>query len=121
MTDVQARTAGRPTGDESPPQDDNRSMRRPQRRAVLPDRSGFAERGDVRLAFEAFDRGAAFIRPPVLLLPTWQIIASQLWKCQVGPLSRHHRVVSYVGRGSGRSSHSVGAAAYTDLECAQDI
>jgi len=121
MTDVQARTAGRPTGDESPPQDDNRSMRRPQRRAVLPDRSGFAERGDVRLAFEVFDRGAEFSGPTVLLLPTWQIIASQFWKCQVGPLSRHHRVVSYDGRGSGRSSHPAGAAAYTDLECAQDI
>ncbi len=56
-----------------------------------------------------------------MLLPTWQIIGSQFWKAQIGYLSRHHRVVTFDGRGSGRSDKPVGAAAYANTECAADI
>ena len=59
--------------------------------------------------------------PTVVLLPTWQIIGSQFWKAQVGYLSLHHRVVTFDGRGSGRSDKPVGAAAYANTECAADI
>ena len=48
-----------------------------------------------------------------LLLPTWSIIHSRFWKAQVPYLARHHRVVTFDGRGSGRSDRPVGAAAYT--------
>ena len=40
----------------------------------------------------------------VVLLPRWQIIGSQFWKLQVGYLARHGRVLTFDGRGTGRSS-----------------
>ena len=100
-------------------------MNRTQRRAVLPDSTGFAERDGVRLAFEVFnsrqDGGGSADRPTVALLPTWQILASQFWKLQIGTLARHGRVLTYDGRGTGGSSRPVGAAAYPDAECAEDV
>ncbi len=88
-------------------------------RAREPDRDGFAEREGVKLAYEVFgdDEG----RPTVVLLPTWQIVHSRHWKAQVPYLARHFRVVTFNGRGTGRSSRPVGAASYTDLECAADV
>jgi pimeloyl-ACP methyl ester carboxylesterase/predicted glycosyltransferase len=87
-------------------------------RAREPDRDGFAERDGVKLAYEVF--GDEPDRPTVLLMPTWQIIHSRHWKAQVPYLARHFRVVTFDGRGTGRSSRPVGAAAYTDVECAAD-
>jgi pimeloyl-ACP methyl ester carboxylesterase/predicted glycosyltransferase len=120
--------------------ENNPVMTTAQSRAVLPDRSGVAKRDGVRLVYEEFDRrgfgtagtgvdpsGPAAAQPPragepaVVLLPTWQIIGSQFWKAQVGYLSLHHRVVTFDGRGSGRSDKPVGAAAYANAECAADI
>ena len=88
-------------------------------RAREPDRDGFAEREGVKLAYEVF--GDEEGRPTVLLLPTWQIVNSRHWKAQVPYLARHFRVVTFDGRGTGRSSRPVGAASYTDLECAADV
>ena len=82
-----------------------------------PDAVGVATRDDVSLAWASY--GAA--GPPLLLLPTWQIIDSRFWKAQVGYLSRHHRVVTYDGRGTGGSSRPVGAAAYSNAECTADV
>ncbi len=73
----------------------------------------------VKLAYEVFGDEAG--RPTVLLLPTWQIVHSRHWKAQVPYLARHFRVVTFDGRGTGRSSRPVGAASYTDLECAADV
>ncbi len=53
-------------------------------------------------------------------MPTWSIIHSRFWKAQIGYLARHHRVVTFDGRGSGRSDRPRGAAAYTDEEYAAD-
>jgi len=88
-------------------------------RAREPDRDGFAERDGVKLAYEVF--GDEPGRPTVVLLPTWQIVHSRHWKAQVPYLARRFRVVTFDGRGSGRSSRPSGAAAYTDLECAADV
>jgi pimeloyl-ACP methyl ester carboxylesterase/predicted glycosyltransferase len=87
-------------------------------RAREPDRDGFAERDGVKLAFEVF--GDEPGRPTVLLLPTWQIITSRHWKAQVPDLARRFRVITFDGRGTGRSSRPEGAVAYTDTECAAD-
>ena len=106
--------------DVAPDTDHNPAMGRAQRRAVEPDSSGFAERDGVRLSYDLYGTHASD-RPTVLLLPSWQIIDSQFWKLQTGPLARQFRVISYDGRGTGRSSRPVGAAGYTDLVCAQDI
>ena len=39
----------------------------------------------------------------MLLLPTWSIIHSRHWKMQIPYLARHCRVVTFDGRGNGRS------------------
>lgn len=87
---------------------------RPVREA---NRSGFAERAGVRLAFRVYDNPG---RPTVLLMPTWSIVPSRFWKAQVPFLSRHFRVVTFDGRGSGESDRPVGAESYVDAECAAD-
>ncbi|MET0863942.1 MAG: alpha/beta fold hydrolase, partial [Nakamurella sp.] len=90
------------------------------RRAVLPSRSGSADNAGVRLAWAEYGSEHGGDRPAILLLPSWQIIDSRFWKMQVGPLARHFRVISYDGRGTGRSDRPTGPAAYSDAECAAD-
>ncbi|GHH28239.1 alpha/beta hydrolase [Lentzea cavernae] len=87
---------------------------RPVREA---DRTGFAERAGVRLAYRVYDNPG---RPTVLLMPTWSIVPSRFWKAQVPFLARHFRVVTFDGRGSGESDRPAGAKSYVDDECAAD-
>jgi len=54
----------------------------------------------------------------VLLLPTWSIIHSRHWKMQIPYLARHCRVVTFDGRGNGRSDRP--AAGYEESEFAAD-
>ena len=72
---------------------------REQSRARYPDESGHVERDGVRLHWEVYGSG----EPTVLLLPTWSIIHSRHWKMQIPYLARHCRVVTFDGRGNGRS------------------
>ncbi len=85
-------------------------------RARYPDQEGFIERDDVRIFYEVFGTG----EPTVLLLPTWSILHSRLWKAQVPYLARHCRVITFDGRGNGRSSRPASADAYSDREFAED-
>jgi pimeloyl-ACP methyl ester carboxylesterase/predicted glycosyltransferase len=85
-------------------------------RACLPNEDGFAERDGVKLHYEVFGSG----EPTVLLLPTWSIIHSRHWKLQIPDLARRHRVVTFDGRGNGRSDRPVGAEAYRPSEFAAD-
>src|SRR5438552_7070221 len=85
-------------------------------RARYPDQDGYLERDGVKLFFEVFGTG----EPTVLLLPTWSIIHSRFWKMQVPYLSRHSRVVTFDGRGNGRSDRPVGPEAYAEPEFAAD-
>ena len=78
-------------------------------RARYPDQVGFIERGDVRIFYEVFGMGD----PTVLLLPTWSIVHSRLWKAQVPNLARHCRVITFDGRGNGQSSRPESADAYS--------
>ena len=77
-------------------------------RARLPDHDGFVEHRGVKLGFEVFGEGS----PTVLLLPTWRIAHSRLWKGQVAHLARHFRVVTFDGPGSGRSDRPLDPAPY---------
>jgi pimeloyl-ACP methyl ester carboxylesterase/predicted glycosyltransferase len=85
-------------------------------RARLPDVEGYVERDGVRLYYEVHGGGA----PTVLLLPTWSIVHSRFWKFQIPYLARHCRVVTFDGRGNGRSDRPVGAEAYSSDEFARD-
>ena len=60
-------------------------------RARYPDQEGFVEREDVRIFYEVFGTG----EPTVLLLPTWSIVHSRIWKMQVAYLARHCRVITF--------------------------
>lgn len=85
-------------------------------RARLPDVTGRARRGDVSLAWASYGAGPV----TVVLMPTWSIVPSRVWKAQVPYLARHYRVITFDGRGSGHSSRPRGAPAYADAEYAAD-
>jgi pimeloyl-ACP methyl ester carboxylesterase len=85
-------------------------------RARYPDREGYVERDGVRLFYEVFGAG----EPTVLLLPTWSLVHSRFWKAQVPYLARHCRVVTFDGRGNGRSGRPERPEAYADTEFAAD-
>jgi pimeloyl-ACP methyl ester carboxylesterase len=87
-------------------------------RARLPDRSGLAVAEDgVRLAFDVYGSG----EPTILLLPSAPIIHSRQWKAQIHFLSRSYRVVTYDGRGNGRSDRPTDPSAYHDDRMTRDI
>ena len=89
---------------------------REQTRARYPDEQGFVERDGVRVFYEVYGEG----EPTALLLPTWSIVHSRFWKFQVPYLARHCRVVTFDGRGNGRSDRPEGAEAYSIDEFAAD-
>jgi pimeloyl-ACP methyl ester carboxylesterase len=77
-------------------------------RAREPDASGFVDSAGARIYYEVFGSGALTI----LLLPTWSLVHSRVWKLQVPYLARHFRVIVFDGRGNGKSSRPTGASAY---------
>jgi pimeloyl-ACP methyl ester carboxylesterase len=85
-------------------------------RACQPVGDGYVERGGVKLHYEVFGTG----EPTVVLLPTWSIIHSRHWKMQIPYLARHCRVLTFDGRGNGRSDRPAGVAAYLEDEFASD-
>jgi pimeloyl-ACP methyl ester carboxylesterase len=85
-------------------------------RACQPAREGYVEREGVKVFYEVFGAG----EPTVLLLPTWSVIHSRVWKLQVPDLARRHRVVTLDGRGNGRSDRPAGAEAYRPAEFTAD-
>jgi pimeloyl-ACP methyl ester carboxylesterase/predicted glycosyltransferase len=87
-----------------------------QTRARYPDTDGYVERDGVGLFYEVYGSG----EPTVMLLPTWSIIHSRHWKAQIPYLARHFRVVTFDGRGNGRSDRPRGIAAYVESEFAAD-
>jgi pimeloyl-ACP methyl ester carboxylesterase/predicted glycosyltransferase len=87
---------------------------REQSRARYPDNSGYIKRDEVRLYYEVYGSG----EPTIFLLPTWSIIHSRHWKMQIPYLARHCRVITFDGRGNGRSDRP--AAGYGEAEFAAD-
>jgi pimeloyl-ACP methyl ester carboxylesterase/predicted glycosyltransferase len=81
-----------------------------------PVREDVVVRGGTPISFAVHGSGPA----TVVLLPAWSIVRSRMWKAQVPHLARHHRVVTFDGRGSGGSGRPVGAAAYANAEYAAD-
>jgi pimeloyl-ACP methyl ester carboxylesterase len=85
-------------------------------RARNPDQHGYVARDGVNLYYEVFGSG----EPTVFFLPTWSIIHSRHWKSQVPYIARHFRVLTFDGRGNGRSDRPGTPAAYADREFADD-
>jgi pimeloyl-ACP methyl ester carboxylesterase/predicted glycosyltransferase len=85
-------------------------------RACQPSRDGYVERDGVKVHYEVFGDGD----PTVVLLPTWSIIHSRHWKLQVPDLARRHRVVTFDGRGNGRSDRPAEPEAYRAAEFTAD-
>jgi pimeloyl-ACP methyl ester carboxylesterase len=87
-----------------------------QTRARYPDESGYVERDGVRVYYEVYGSGD----PTVLLLPTWSLMHSRHWKMQIPYLTRHCRVVTFDGRGNGRSDRPKDPGAYDERQFAAD-
>jgi pimeloyl-ACP methyl ester carboxylesterase len=68
-------------------------------RACQPTDEGYVDVDGVKIHFEVFGVG----EPTIVFLPTWEIVHSRTWKCQVPYFARHRRVVTFDRRGSGRS------------------
>jgi pimeloyl-ACP methyl ester carboxylesterase len=85
-------------------------------RARYADEEGYAERDGVRLHFEIYGAG----EPTIVLMPSTPIVHSRQWKAQIHYLSRHHRVITYDGRGNGRSDRPTDVASYTDDQLVED-
>jgi pimeloyl-ACP methyl ester carboxylesterase/predicted glycosyltransferase len=86
-------------------------------RARYPDSDGFVERDGVKVFYEVFGAGH---EPTIVLMPTWPIVHSRMWKAQVPYLARHHRVVTFDPRGNGRTDRPRAPEAYTDEQYVAD-
>jgi pimeloyl-ACP methyl ester carboxylesterase/predicted glycosyltransferase len=89
---------------------------REQSRARYPDSEGYVERDGVRVFYEVYGEGERTI----MLLPTWSIVHSRVWKAQIAYLARHARVITFDGRGNGRSDRPDGVEPYLEQEFALD-
>src|ERR671918_2903921 len=85
-------------------------------RARYPDRDGYVERDGVKIFYEVYGDGDQTI----LFLPTWSIIHSRQWKAQIPYFGRHFRVLTFDGRGNGRSDRPQDPPAYAEEEFAAD-
>lgn len=70
----------------------------------------------MRLYYEVYGRGPT----TVLLLPTWAIAHSKVWKLQIPYLARHFRVVVFDPRGNGRSDRPPSPQDYGERESLAD-
>lgn len=77
-------------------------------RARYPDEQGHVESDGVGIFYELFENDA----PTLLLMPPVAFSHSRIWKGAVPYLSRHFRVLTFDGRGSGKSDHPSHASAY---------
>jgi pimeloyl-ACP methyl ester carboxylesterase len=89
---------------------------REQMRAWYPEMDGHIERDGVRVVYEVYGAG----EQTVLMMPTWEIVHSRLWRAQIPYLARHSRVVCFDPRGNGRSDRPRDPSAYDQAEFADD-
>jgi len=78
-------------------------------RARQPDQTGYVSNDGVRVYYEVHGDGPTTL----LLMPTWAIVHSRLWKMQVPYLSRYFRVLTLDPRGNGKTDRPRDPAGYT--------
>ena len=87
-------------------------------RAVEPNLTGMAQGTDgTRIAYEVFGAGD----PTIVFLPSTPIVHSRQWKGQVPYFSRFHRVITFDGRGNGRSDRPTTPEAYLESRLVGDL
>jgi pimeloyl-ACP methyl ester carboxylesterase/predicted glycosyltransferase len=96
------------------------SLQETEMRAREPDATGTIERAGVRVAWQVYGELRRPDDPAVLLLPTWCIVTSEIWKLQVPFLSRRTRVITYDPRGTGASDRPGEDSAYVREQLTQD-
>ena len=77
-------------------------------RARYPDEEGHVENDGVRIFYELYENDA----PTLLLMPPVAFSHSRIWKGTVPYLARHFGVITFDGRGSGRSDRPSHPGAY---------
>ena len=86
-------------------------------RARLPDQSGSVDRDGVHIYYEVAGLGET----TVLMVPPSPITHSKIFKAQIPYLARHHRVVTFDGRGNGKSGRPTSSTAHSRAENIADI
>ncbi len=76
----------------------------------LPDETGYVERDGVKTYYEVMGSGPT----TVMLLPTWSLLHARVWKGTAPYLSRHFRVITFDGRGNGKSDRPSGPDQYSE-------
>ncbi|HMM41878.1 MAG TPA: alpha/beta fold hydrolase [Thermomicrobiales bacterium] len=78
-------------------------------RAAEPVEAGSLVLHEFGAGYEVFGEPDA---PAVLLLPTWQIVHSRIWKMQAPHLARRFRVVTFDSPGNGRGERTIDPRAF---------
>ena len=86
-------------------------------RALAPRSEGSVDRGGVAIHYVVYGEGSR----TVMLIPPSPITHSRIWKAQIPDLARRHRVVTFDGRGSGRSGRPTTTADHTRPANVADI
>ena len=81
-----------------------------------PDATGFISRDGIKVFWKRYGDGS----PTLLLMPTWSLFHSRHWKLQIPYFARLFRVVTFDGRGNGRSDRPPEVDAYADTEFVAD-
>ena len=86
-------------------------------RALAPRSIGTVQSGGTTIGYEVYGHGAT----TVLLIPPSPITHSRIWKAQIAHLARRHRVVTFDGRGNGRSGRPTTVADHARPTNVDDI
>ncbi|HEY6635909.1 MAG TPA: alpha/beta fold hydrolase [Acidimicrobiia bacterium] len=86
-------------------------------RAAHPVETGTIGRGSVEIGYEVYGSGPTTL----FLIPPSPITHSRIWKAQIPFLSRRHRVVTFDGRGNGRSSRPMTVGEHHRSEVESDM
>jgi pimeloyl-ACP methyl ester carboxylesterase len=86
------------------------------RRARHPDEEGYVENDGIRIFYEVYENDP----PTLLLMPPVAFTHSRAWKSEVPYLSRHFRLLTFDGRGNGKSDRPSQPAAYGPEQFAAD-